>query len=114
MKNTELVSFVIIYFDSLNRKLIGWLTGIVRVRTRIEGICVNQDNHNLIQMPFELEAFKDFYDEVYDWGMDRHPRKLMDYDLPEIYREDKKWQIELEKAPACDPSPYLYLVKTSR
>jgi hypothetical protein len=65
-------------------------------------------------MPFELEAFKDFYDDVYDWGMDRRPRELMDYDLPDIYRQDEKWQIELEKTPACDPSPYLYLVKTSR
>ncbi|CAG5082164.1 Oidioi.mRNA.OKI2018_I69.PAR.g10047.t1.cds [Oikopleura dioica] len=102
------------YMGSIEERRIGWLTGIVRARSKIVGLGVNQDNHNLIQMPFELEQFNDFYEDNYDWGMDRKPRKLMDYDLPEIYRKPAEWKIEIEIAPPCDPSPYLYLVKTSR
>ncbi|CAG5110839.1 Oidioi.mRNA.OKI2018_I69.chr2.g5195.t1.cds [Oikopleura dioica] len=102
------------YMRSIQERRIGWLTGIVRHRANIEGLSLDKDCYNLIQLPFELKAFKDFYEDNYDWGMDRKPPKLMDYDLPDIYREEAQWTIEIEVAPSCDASSYLYLVKSSR
>ena len=80
------------------------------------GLESQSNPHHSFQLPWLHKDSQRFYDEIYSWGMDRLPPKLMSYDLPERFKDvSNSWKVELKVTPDCptDRVP-LFLVKTSR
>ena len=50
--------------------------------TYFKVISTPKDTHIVYQMPWLLEDYQQFHNEVFDWGMDHLPTHLMSFDLP--------------------------------